>query len=157
VVNGIPGVTLALVPHWRGDLLLVLSGLGYASYSLIGRDVLQRRDPLDVTARSIIWGGVAMVPPAVLEWQGGARPALTAAGAGGTLYLAVVITALGYLAWNWALAQVEASRAAVFLTVQPIAGALLGVAFLREPVTVFTLTGGALIVLGLWLTARGQG
>jgi drug/metabolite transporter (DMT)-like permease len=157
VVNGIPGVTHALVPHWRGDLLLVLSGIAYGSYSLIGRDVLLRRDALDVTARSIIWGGMAMVPLALLEWQGGARPVLTAVGAGGALYLAVVITALGYLAWNWALAQVEASRAAVFLTVQPIAGALLGVAFLHEPLTVFTLAGGALIVLGLWLTARGQG
>jgi drug/metabolite transporter (DMT)-like permease len=157
VVNGIPGVTHALIPHWRGDLLLVLSGLGYASYSLIGREVLQRRDALDVTARSIIWGGAAMGPLALLEWQGGARPVLTAAGAGGALYLAVVITALGYLAWNWALAQVEASRAAVFLTVQPIAGALLGVAFLHEPLTGFTLAGGALIVLGLWLTARRQG
>jgi len=157
VVNGIPGVTHALAPHWRGDLLLVLSGLGYASYSLIGRDVLRRRDALDVTARSLIWGAVAMAPLALLEWQGGARPVLTAGAAGGALYLAVVITALGALVWNWALAQVEASSAAVFLTVQPIAGALLGVAFLREPLTVFTLAGGALIVLGLWLTARGQG
>jgi drug/metabolite transporter (DMT)-like permease len=82
---------------------------------------------------------------------------LTPTGAAGALYLAVVITALGYLAWNWGLARVEASRAAVFLTVQPIAGALLGVAFLHEPLTGFTLAGGALIVLGLWLTAGGQG
>lgn len=157
VVNGIPGVTHALVPHWRGDLLLVLSGLGYASYSLIGREVLLRRDPLELTARSIIWGAMAMAPLAVLEWWGGARPALTAGGAAGTLYLAVVITALGYLAWNWGLAQVEASRAAVFLTVQPIAGALLGVAFLHEPLTAFTAAGGVLVVIGLWLTATGQG
>ena len=155
VVNGIPGVTHALAPHWRGDLLLVLSGLGYASYSLIGRDVLARRDPLDVTARSIVWGALAMAPLALLEWWGGLRPALTAGGAAGALYLGVVITALGYLAWNWGLARVEASRAAVFLTVQPIAGALLGVAFLHEPLTVFTAVGGALIVLGLWLTATG--
>ena len=42
VVNGVPGVTQTLAPHWRGDLLLVLSGLGYASYSLLGRDVLAR-------------------------------------------------------------------------------------------------------------------
>jgi len=155
VVNGIPGVTHALVPHWRGDLLLVLSGLGYASYSLIGRDVLARRDPLDVTARSIVWGALAMAPLALLEWWGGLRPALTAGGAAGALYLGVVITALGVVFGDWGLARVEASRAAVFLTVQPIAGALLGVAFLHEPLTVFTAVGGALIVLGLWLTATG--
>jgi len=157
VVNGIPGLTRALAPHWRGDLLLVLSGLAYGSYTLIGRDVLRRRDPLDVTARSIVWGSAAMAPLALLEWAGGARPVLTASGALGALYLGVVITALGYLLWNWALARAEASRAAVFVTVQPIAGALLGVLFLHEPLTMFTLAGGALVVLGLCLTATGQG
>jgi len=156
VVNGIPGVTHALVPHWRGDLLLVLSGVAYGSYSLIGRDVLLRRAPLDVTARSIVWGGAAMVPLAFAEWVGGARPVLTAGGAVGALYLGVVITAFGYLVWNWALARVEASRVAAFITVQPIAGALLGVLFLHEPLTAFTLAGGAFVVAGLWLTATGH-
>jgi len=156
VVNGIPGVTHALVPHWRGDLLLVLSGIAYGSYSLIGRNVLLRRAPLDVTARSIVWGGAATAPLALAEWLAGARPVLTAGGAVGALYLGVVITAFGYLLWNWALARVEASRAAAFVTVQPIAGALLGVLFLHEPLTAFTVAGGALVVAGLWLTAIGH-
>jgi len=157
VVNGIPGLTHALVPHWRGDVLLVISGLAYGSYSLIGRDVLRRRDPLDVTARSIVWGGLAMAPVAALEWAGGARPVWTAGSAAGALYLGVVITALGYLLWNWGLARADASRAAVFITVQPIVGALLGVVFLHEPLTAFTLGGGTLVVAGLWLTATGRG
>jgi drug/metabolite transporter (DMT)-like permease len=157
VVNGIPGLTRALAPHWRGDLLLVLSGLAYGSYSLIGRDVLLRREPLDVTARSIVWGAAAMAPLALVEWTGGARPVLTAPSALGALYLGVVITAFGYLLWNWALARAQASRAAVFITVQPIVGALLGVLFLHEPLTAFTVAGGALVVAGLWLTATGQG
>lgn len=156
VVNGIPGVTEAVAPHWRGDLLLVLSGLGYAAYSLLGRAVLLRRPPLDVTARSIVWGAAAMLPLALLEWAGGARPVLTVTGVAGLLYLGLVITALGYLLWNWALARADASRVAVFVTVQPIIGALLGVVFLHEPLTVFTAAGGGLIVAGLWLTATGR-
>lgn len=155
VLNGVPGVTRALIPHWRGDLLLVLSGVAYASYSLIGRDVLARHSALSVTARSIVWGAVVMLPLAGAEWLGGARPALTVGAVVGALYLAVVITALGYLLWNWALAQVRAPQAAVFITVQPIAGAILGVLVLREPLTAFTVAGGALIVAGLWLTVTG--
>jgi drug/metabolite transporter (DMT)-like permease len=31
VVNGIPWLSVALAPHWRGDLLLVLSGLAYTA------------------------------------------------------------------------------------------------------------------------------
>jgi len=149
VVNGIPGVTEKLVPHWQGDVLLVLSGLAYASYSLLGRRVLERHAALGVTTRSLVWGTVALLPVAGAEWASGSRPAWTAPAVAGTLYLAVVITALGYLAWNWALARVPAPRAAIFLNVQPIVGALLGAALLGERLTPFTILGGALIVSGL--------
>lgn len=54
VVNGTPGVTLGLALRWRGDLLLILSGLAYASYSLLGRSVLSRRPVLPVTAWSLL-------------------------------------------------------------------------------------------------------
>src|SRR5216117_2987430 len=36
VLNGVPGVTLEILPRWRGDALLILSGIAYASYSLLG-------------------------------------------------------------------------------------------------------------------------
>jgi drug/metabolite transporter (DMT)-like permease len=156
VINGVPGVTQALAPHWRGDLLLVLSGLGYASYSLIGRGVLARHSVTSVTARSIAWGAGAMAPLALVEWQAGSRPSVGPSALVGVLYLGLVITALGYLVWNWALTRTGASRAAIFITVQPIGGVLLGAALLHEPITAYTLAGGALIVLGLWLTVTGR-
>jgi drug/metabolite transporter (DMT)-like permease len=155
VLNGVPGLTHALAPHWRGDLLLVLAGVAYGAYTLIGRDVLARRSPLAVPARSIGWGAVVMVPLAVVEWLGGARPAPSVGAVAGLLYLAVVITALGYLVWNWALARVSAPRASIFLTVQPIGGAVLGVVLLQDALTGFTVVGATLIVLGLWLTVVG--
>ena len=156
VVNGVPGLTLALAPHWRGDLLLVLAGLAYGAYTLLGRGVLARHSPLLVTARSIVWGAVVMVPLAGAEWFGGARPVLSRGAVVGALYLAVVITAFGYLLWNWVLARVSAPQVAIFVTVQPIGGAVLGVLLLHEPLTVFTVGGAVLIVLGLWLTVTGR-
>ena len=154
VLDGVPGFTSRLAPHWRGDLLLIASGVGYAAYSLIGRDVLRRHPPTPVTALSIAWGAAALVPLAGLEWWTGARPAWTGQGVLGTLYLALVITALAYLVWNWALERVPAPRVAIFLTVQPIAGALLGIVVLGDAFSAFTVLGGALIVGGLMLTAR---
>lgn len=154
VVNGIPGVTLTVVPHWRGDLLLMLSGLAYASYSLLGREVLARHAALSVTAWSIVWGTLTMVPLAALEWGAGRLPVWTLGAIVGTVYLGVVITALGYAVWNYALERVEAPRAAIFLNVQPLAGALLGVWWLREPLTAFTVVGGVLILTGLHLTVK---
>jgi drug/metabolite transporter (DMT)-like permease len=149
VVNGIPGVTEKLVPHWQGDLLLVLAGVAYAAYSLLGRRVLARHAPLGVTTRSLAWGAGGILPVVAAEWASGARPAWAAPAVAGTLYLALVISALGYVAWNWALARVPAPRAALFLNVQPIAGALLGAVLLDEPLNGFTIFGGVAIVAGL--------
>ena len=156
VVNGVPGVSVAVAPHWRGDLLLIASGLAYAAYSIFGRPVLDRHSARVVTARSIVWGALVMAPVAAGEWVSGARPVLSVTAVVGTLYLAVVITAFGYLVWNYALARVGAARAGIFVNVQPVVGAVLGVVFLGEPLTPFTVGGGALIVGGLWMTMSAR-
>jgi drug/metabolite transporter (DMT)-like permease len=157
VVNGVPGVTHELAPHWRGDLLLVLAGIAYASYSLIGREVLMRHRPTAVTAWSILAGAIAMLPPAAVELAQSGPPRVTPSSVAGTLYLAVVVTALGYLAWNYALQRVSAPRAAIFLNLQPLVGALLGVLWLGDALTRFTVAGGILILVGLGLTVKAGG
>ena len=158
VVNGVPGFTVALVPHWRGDLLLLLSGICYAAYSLIGRAVLARHSSVTVTAWSLLWGVLTTAAPLAArgmphryEARSGARRAWPRG-----LYLGMVMTGLGYLVWNWALERVTAARAAVFLNVQPLVGVLLGVAWLGEPATAFTVGGGVLILAGLWLALTGR-
>lgn len=155
VVNGVPGLTQSLMPHWRGDLLLILSGVAYAGYSLLGRGVLTRHPVSRVTAHSVVWGALSIAPLALYEWHVGPPPAWTAGAIAGTVYLGVVITALGYGVWNWCLERVGAARVAAFVNVQPLAGALLGVWWLREPLTPFLVAGGVLIVAGLHLTVNG--
>ena len=154
VLNGLPGVTAELAPHWRGDLVLILSGLAYASYSLLGREVLGRYPALPVTAWSIVWGAGAMLPLAALEWMERGAPRFTPGAIAGVLYLGVVMTALGYAAWNYALERVEAPRAAIFLNIQPLLGALLGVWWFGEPLTPFIALGGLIILIGVHFAVR---
>ena len=156
VVNGVPDLTVSIAPHWRGDLLLLLSGVCFAAYSLLGRPVLARYPSIRVTAWSFLWGVVTTAPLAAVEWRVGSRAPWTAASVAAVLYLGIVITGLGYLVWNWALERVSAARAAIYLNVQPLVGALLGVAWLGEPMSVFTVAGGVLVVLGLWLAVTGR-
>jgi drug/metabolite transporter (DMT)-like permease len=151
VVNGIPGLTSRVVPYWTGDLLLILSGVAFAAYSLIGRPVLGRQAPLPVTMRSLAWGAAALLPLTGAEWLEGRRPVWTGAAVLGVLYLGVVLTGLAYVVWNWALQEVGAGRAAVSLNLQPVVGAALGVLLLGEPLTPFTVAGGLAIVAGVWL------
>lgn len=157
VVNGVPGLTEQVAPHWRGDLLLMCAGVAYASYSLLGREVLGRLPSLPVTARSIVWAVPALAPLAALEWWDGRRPVWSASAIVGTLYLAIVITALAYLAWNWGLERVTAPRAAIFLNVQPVVGVSLGMLVMGDPASPFTAAGGVLVLVGLYATVRPAG
>src|SRR2546428_5243119 len=84
VLNRVPGVTLQILPRWRGGRLLILSGIAYASYSLLGRTVLTDTNATVITARSIVWGMLVMAPLAALEWAAGARPVVTPSAVAGT-------------------------------------------------------------------------
>lgn len=156
VVNGVPGLTVRVAPHWRGDLLLLLSGVCFAAYSLLGRPVLARHRSVTVTTWSFVWGLVTTAPLAAIEWRVAQPPVWTPLVVAAVLYLGVVITGLGYLVWNWALERVSAARAAIFLNLQPLVGTLLGVVWLGDLFTGFTAGGGVLIVAGLWLALTGR-
>ncbi len=50
--------------------------------------------------------------------------------------------------WNWGLKQVPASRAGIFVNLEPLVGAILGVSLLHEVLGITALAGGALIIGG---------
>jgi uncharacterized membrane protein len=50
----------------------------------------------------------------------------------------------------------ERAPASIFLTVQPIGGAVLAVVLLGEPLTMSTVAGAVLLALGLWVTVAGN-
>lgn len=58
----------------------------------------------------------------------------------------VVTTALGNLLWNWALTRVPASRAGVFVNLEPVIGTLLGLTLLHEMLGKTALLGGVMVV-----------
>ena len=69
----------------------------------------------------------------------------------------VFCTATTTLLWNWGIHQVPASRAGVFLNIEPALGSVLGVELLGEQLGPYAWLGGALIlVAAIALTTRGR-
>jgi drug/metabolite transporter (DMT)-like permease len=64
-------------------------------------------------------------------------------------------TALTTLLWNWGIHHVPASRAGVFLNIEPALGSWLGVRMLGEHLGPYAWVGGALILAAaITLTTR---
>jgi drug/metabolite transporter (DMT)-like permease len=69
----------------------------------------------------------------------------------------ILCTATTTLLWNWGIHHVPASRAGVFLNIEPALGSILGVELLGEKMGPFAWLGGALILAAaITLTTRGQ-
>jgi drug/metabolite transporter (DMT)-like permease len=131
-------------PTLAGDLLVMLSMLAAAIFILLSKRLLQKCDSIEMTVW-MIFSGTALLAiwseafePLRFHFSPGVWLASAAQG--------LLATAGAYLCWNWGLARVPASRAGVFLNLEPLVGSCLGVIMLHETVGAMALLGGAMIL-----------
>jgi len=137
-----------------GDILILLSALAIALYSVLGKHVTARHDIVTVNAISFTAGFLALAP---FLWpsRGFSYAAVTASGWLSLLYMAIFPSVLGYLIYCYALTKLPASRVSAFSYLQPLLATILAVPMLGEPVSGSLAGGGALILAGVYITERG--
>ena len=134
--NGGPGVTATLTSVAWG----LCSGLSYASCYIFGKWILDRYSPITVYAFVLPLGAVGLLPLVDLSPKPTKAWLLLIA-------LAVVSTHLPYLLYLTGLKRVEASRAVLVATVEPVVAAALALAFFGERLGPMGLAGGGLILV----------
>jgi drug/metabolite transporter (DMT)-like permease len=157
VVFLVSGGSLAF---WRlmqpnpGDLIVLAGAALWALYSVLGRRVMRHRSALSATAFSAFFGLPFLILAA--SWEIRVIPVdLTPGLLAAIVYVGLVPTVLGLLAWNEGVRRLGASGAMVFYSTLPLYGALLGYLLLGEPVGPAHLLGGALIIGGGIWGSRG--
>ncbi|MFP5230572.1 MAG: DMT family transporter [Acidobacteriota bacterium] len=141
-----------------GDLLVVLSLIIALGWVLLNqRLMVLGRSPLAVSSWTLLTGAAMLFPWVIL--QDGLPPVR---GLGWHVWFAVVAsgvlcTSAATLFWNWGIHRVPASRAGVFLNIEPALGSILGVVVLGEHLGPAAYVGGALIIAAvIVLTTTGQ-
>ncbi len=138
----------------RGELLIFGSGLAWAVYSVLGRDLLQHYSPLLVTTYATV-AGVVMMLPFLFE-----RPQVTLAIAADPAALALIAflgylgSALAFLWYYQAVVTLGTVGAALYINLVPVFGVLSAALFLGEPLDPALIGGGALVLAGLMLVNR---
>lgn len=134
----------------QGDILLLGAVISWASYSIIGKRVMQHVTPLAATAWSTVIGSVALV--IVTLGQNGFGQIMTVSLRvwADWIYMAIFATVLGFLWWNQGVKQAGAARAAVFINLVPIFTMLISVAIgqpigLNHGVAVILVISGVLL------------
>jgi drug/metabolite transporter (DMT)-like permease len=136
----------ALRLNLAGVLAGLAAGLTYALYSIFGKHTLRRYDPF-ATVLFALGFGAGFLLLALRRW-----PALPSAAAlPVVLFLVLVPTVLAYLLYTGGLRMMEAGRASIVATVEPVVAALLGLTLLGERLDGLQWVGGGLVLAAVAL------
>ena len=131
----------------HGDSLVVLSMFAAIAWILISKRLMREHSPVMVTG-FVYWLGTLLLVAVVVTKSG--IPSLHYSH---RVWVAVaeqglLATASTTLLWNWGLKRVPASQAGIFVNLEPLVGAILGVSLLHETLGITAVAGGGLIIGG---------
>lgn len=154
--RGYPGSLLGF-GFSRGDLVMLLTSLNWAVFSVLSRSFLSSRG-LDgllaifyVMAFGFLFESAAL--PLFARWDLLARLSEPRV-ASSILFLGVCCTGLAYAFWYDGLGALSAYRVGVFMYLQPLVGTVLSYRLLGERMSPWSLLGGAMILLGVYMVNR---
>lgn len=137
-----------------GDVLIVVSAINWAVFSVLSRGLLRGRP----AARTMLWvmlagwlGSTALLPigPGLEEVR-----SLSVSGWGAMVFLGVLCSGLGYVFWYDALRHAPAAQVGALLYFEPLVAQAVASLVLGERLALATVGGGATILLGVWLVNR---
>ncbi len=141
-----------------GDFLMMISAVNWAVFSVLSRAVLRRCPAALMMFYVMSIGWLFLNVPFFLLGPGFVDFIdLRLSGWAGLFFLGIFCSGLAYIFWYDALEAMEVSRVGAFMYLEPLVALVVAALVLGEPVTFVVLTGGAMILLGVWLVNRSSG
>ena len=137
-----------------GDLLVLISAPNWAIFSVLSRSALKDKAALFVLFYVILFGWLFTSIPFVATHGWLEIAHLNTTGWLAVAFLGIGCTALAYIFWYDGLQAIPASRAGVFLYIEPLISLVVAAVLLGETITLVALLGGGLILAGVWLVNK---
>jgi len=139
--------------YLRYVFITMLAPLCFAVYTILGKPLVARYPPLQVTGGAMI---AAVIP--LLFWINGdliaKLPTLPATVWLSIAFLSFLCTVFAFVVWFWALQQMEASKASSFTYLVPLFGVSFSQVILGESITLALISGGAILLSGVYIINR---
>ncbi len=137
-----------------GDILAIAGAIFVAGYLLIGRGLRARMSLLPYTF--LVYGSAVLVLLALnLAFDSSFYPYPTMTWLW-FLALAIVPTLFGHSVFNWALKYVKTAVVSVSILGEPVGATILACIIFGEVPSLMQLTGGSIIIAGLYIFISSQ-
>ena len=137
-----------------GDILIFISALNWAVFSVISRRGLKQHSAalMMFYVMAAGWFMISIpffIGPSVYDLQ-----ALSLYSLLGVLFLGIFCSGIAYVFWYDALKSIPASQVGVFLYLEPFIAVIVAAFLLGESIILASLIGGILILIGVWMVNR---
>ena len=132
-----------------GDLLVSLSTITWALFSVYSRKALQRHAAAPMMLYVMAGGWVMSAVPWVLAGGLGRVAQLAPSGWTAIVFLGVLCSGLAYVFWYDALRVLPTAKVGSLLYLEPLVTMGVAAALLGEPVRFSSIVGGLVILLGI--------
>jgi drug/metabolite transporter (DMT)-like permease len=139
-----------------GDYLIMLSAPNWAVFSTLSRRGLQKHPAARMMLYVMTFGWLFSSIGFFAGGHFSQIPKLSAGGWIGVSFLGIFCSGLAYIAWYDGLQAIAASQVGAFLYLEPLVAVVVAGVILSEPITWISLTGGGVILLGVYLVNRPQ-
>ena len=137
-----------------GTLILLLTPLLWATYSLLGKKLMEKYDAFLVVAYVNMIGGLCLLPFSLAENSFYRIVSMNQYEWLAILYLSFTCSLMGYYIWFYVLKKVGAAVTSTFLFVEPLITAMFAVTFVGEKLNLLIVAGGLLIFSGVYLVTK---
>lgn len=138
-----------------GIILSLASLLVFLAWLLILKRAPGTRSAMAVPSVMLIVATIAILPIALLL-HGPPPLALSPVAWSGIVGQGLLSTFVATAAWQYGSARVDSASAGVFINIEPLMGAMLGIGLFGDPAGLPLILGGVLIIVGSIIVVRGE-
>jgi drug/metabolite transporter (DMT)-like permease len=137
-----------------GDFLILLSAPNWAVFTILSRRGL-RKFPATLMMFYVMGFGWLFTTLLLMAGLGLSEiPSLSLAGWLGVGFLGVFCSGLAYIFWYDALQALPVAQAGAFVYLEPFVTLVVAATVLGEVITLVSLVGGGIILMGVWLVQK---
>jgi drug/metabolite transporter (DMT)-like permease len=142
--------------NWKGDVMILVGNVFWASYSVFSKPLLARMSPLKFSTLTLAAGALVYLLFAVPHLKAQPWGTVTAGSWLSLAYSGLFAIVLGYVFWYKSVKEVGNTKTAIYNNLTPVLAVLFAFLFLGERIRGMQILGAAIILAGVYLTRTGD-
>lgn len=139
--------------EFLGDVVVYLSGWGWAFYIVLNKGLLARYTAIEISTAAIVTSAVWLAAPVAYLGASGADFTIEPMAWVAIVYLGIACTSVAMLLWAMGLEGVSATASATIMLLEIVTALVISITMLDETLEQLAIVGAALILAAVYLVA----